>query len=236
MKKYKPLNLLNNKGPWPEKVAIIDAIKEVLTVGKCRTPMPIQDFGRYRDREWRNENQDLVPYHSVDWYVYSAMDEQRMQVDSDRILRSFTNEPWRRKNLLGDHYDLFIMEEDMFDPGEASGQPPADYAVGRAERLSAAVISTHRIEHVWGMPYSYLKTEVMRQLCFMFGVPDPRRGDVVREGQNAFCTNVCILRAAHVAPDDWGRLTEDRITKGALCEHCAEDLRHFFETVADEKR
>ena len=236
MKRFKPLNLLNNKGFWPEKVAIIDAIQEILTLGECRKPMPIQDFDRYRDRSWRNEDNDLVPYKSVDWYVYDAMDEERMQVDSDRILHSFATEPWRRENMLGDHYDLFVMEEDMFDPGGGYGGSGTDYAVGKAERMTAAVVSTHRLEHIWGMPYSYLKTEVMRQLCFMFGVPDLGRDDVTVDGDGLHCKNVCILRPAHVAPDDWEVLTEDRISKGALCGHCTQDLREFFERVAKERK
>jgi len=234
MNTFKPLNLLNNKGFWPEKAAIVDAIKEVLTLGKCRRPLPISDYGRYRDRSWRNERNELVPYHSVDWYVYDALDEERMQVDSDRILRSFAAEPWRNDNALGDHYDLFVMEEDMFDSGR-SGELGADYVVGRSSPMKAAVISTFRIEHIWGMPYSYLKTEVIRQLCFMFGVPDRRREDVVREGDRAYCANVCVLRPARVAPGDWERLTEDRITKGPFCNNCTENLRRFFDQVAQER-
>ncbi len=234
MKKLKPLNLLNNKGLWPDKVAIVDAIKEILTLGRCHTPLPIQDFGRYRDNEWRNENEELIPFQSVDWYVSDAMDESRMQVDAARILRSFTSEPWRRSNQQGDHYDLFVMEEDMFDPdspGRGTGQ---DYAVGKSEHLRAAVISTHRIEHIWGLPYGCLKTEVMRQMCFMFGVPDGQRDDVTEEGRRIYCTNVCILRSAHEAPGDWEALTEDRIRHGALCPSCQRDLQRFFDLAAQE--
>jgi hypothetical protein len=236
MSKYKPLNLLNSKGFWPQKVAIYDAIKEILTLGKCRTPPVIQDFGRYRDDKWRNEKNELVPYHSVDWYVYDAMNEDRLQVDSDRILHSFSTEPWRRENLSGDHYDLFVMEEDMFDPAASADGAGTDYAVGKARKMAAAVISTHRIEHIWGMPYSYLKTEAMRQLCFMFGVPDARRADVTARGDRFYCTNRCILRPAFVAPDDWDALTADRVQHGSFCENCTMDLRRFFDQVAEEKR
>jgi hypothetical protein len=104
--------------------------------------------------------------------------------------------------------------------------------VGQASRLTAAVISTHRIEHIWGMPYSYLKTEVIRQLCFMFGVPGKRRGDVVATERGVMCANVCVLRPAYVAPDDWERLTADRLRHGALCRPCLEDLRRFFQRAA----
>ncbi|MHC4592647.1 MAG: hypothetical protein ACYS8L_08140 [Planctomycetota bacterium] len=161
MIRYKPLNLLNNKGFWPEKAAIVDAIKEILTIGKCRRPMPISDFGRYRDKGWRNQENDLVPYRSMDWYVYDALDEDRMQVDVGQLLQSFADEPWRDEDSIGDHYDLFVMEEDMFDR-QCADDSRARYVVGRSQRLTAAVISTYRIEHIWGMPYSYLKTEVMR--------------------------------------------------------------------------
>ena len=73
-----------------------------------------------------------------------------------------------------------------------------------------------------------LKTEVMRQLCFMFGVPGPGREDLLAEDDRHYCPNVCILRPAHVTPDDWERLTEDRLAKGALCEECTGELREFF--------
>jgi len=236
MSRYKPLNLLNNKGFWPEKAAIVDAIKEVLTVGKCKMPLPISDFGRYRDANWRNENNELVPYQSVDWYVYDAMDGDRMQVDVQQVLHSFADAPWRRENALGDHYDLCVMDEDLFDPDSAALGRDADYVVGRAQPLTAAVISTYRLEHIWGMPYSYLKTEVMRQLCFMFGVPDPAREDVEATGDACYCTNTCILRPAFVAPDDWEKLTEERLAAGPLCEHCTDDLRRFFRQAARERR
>ncbi len=236
MKKFKPLNLLNDKGFWPEKVAIIDAIKEVLTIGRCTTPLPVNDFGRYRDRKWRDDDDDLVPYRSVDWYVYDALNEERMQVDSDRLLESFATEPWRNEDLLGEHYDLFVMSEDMFSRAAAQQGGKAGYVVGKAQPFMAAVISTHRIDGIWAIPYSYLKTEAMRQICFMFGVPDMGRSTVTVEGDGHYCRNVCILRPAHDAPDDWERLTEDRLKYGALCEECVQDLRAFFQQVAAEPR
>lgn len=236
MKKHKPLNLLNNKGLWPEKAAVVDAIREVFTLGRAPNPLPIQDYGRYRDPDkWRDEEGRLTPFHSVDWYVYDALDEDRLQVDAERLLQSFSTEPWRNDSLLGDHYDLFIMEEDMFDRSAEAGDPGADYAVGRSMRFTTAVISTHRIDHIWGMPYSYLKTEVMRQICFMFGVPDIGRDDVQVDGGGVHCVNDCILRVASAAPDDWQRMTEQRIRRGALCTHCRNDLRRFFvQMVAEE--
>jgi hypothetical protein len=236
MKAFKPLNLLNDKGFWPEKVAIADAIKEILTIGKCRRPMAVHDYGHFRDRGWRNEKNDLVPYQSVDWYVFDALNEDRMQVDGEKLLRTFATEPWRKETQMGDHYDLFIMEEDMFDPTGTRDRQELGYAVGKSERLTAAIISTHRIEHIWGLPYSYLKTEIMRQMCFMFDVPDAERSDVVAEGDAVYCRNVCILRAASLAPEDWDRLTEDRIKYGPLCESCTEDLQGFFRRAASETR
>lgn len=227
MNSFKPLNLLNNREFWPEKAAIVDAIKEVLTLGKCRRPLPISDFGRYRGIEWRNSQNELIPFQSVDWYVSNAMDEARLQVDVGRMLESFAREPWRRHDALGDHYDLFVMDEDMFDPREGEGS----YVVGRSHRMKVAVVSTYRIEHIWGMPYSYLKTEVMRQLCFMFGVPDPHRPGLRVIGERYYCDNVCILRPAQSAPGDWEKLTEDRLMFGALCERCVDELRLFFREV-----
>jgi len=236
MKRFKPLNILDNKGFWPEKAAVADAIKELLVLGECAKALPVNDFGRYRAPDWRDENNNLVPWRSVDWYIYDALDEQRMQVDSTRILRDFASEPWRDEKLDGDHYDLIMLEEDMYDSGASKEEEQgASYSVGRAESFTAAVISTHRIEHIWGMPYSYIKTEVMRQLCFMFGVPTAGRDDTFTDQTGAvFCTNVCILRPARIAPDDWEQLSTDRMKHGPLCGSCLDDLRAFFSACAQE--
>jgi hypothetical protein len=233
MKKNKPLNLLDNKGFWPEKGAILDGLREVLTLGECEDPPAVRDFGTYRGVKWRDENDELVPYQSVDWYVYNAMDEERLQVDASRLLESFCDEPWRQEHMIGDHYDLFVMEEDMFDP-DADEDGEGTYAVGRARRFMAAVISTHRIDHIWGMPYSYLKTEAMRQICAMFGLPGEQRERTEQSGSQTFCTNRCILQHADDAPEDWQTLTEIRIKEGPLCEECLRELNEFFAEVEAE--
>jgi hypothetical protein len=234
MNKFKPLNILDDKGFWPEKAAVIDGIKEVLTLGGCADRLPVQDYGRYRSPQFRDENNNLVPWQSVDWYVYDALDEERMQVDSSRILHDIANEPWRDERLLGDHYDLFVLEEDMFHPPDGTPEEGGvAYSVGRCEPFRAAVISTHRIEHIWGMPYGCVKTEVMRQVCFMFGIPSRTRDDVEKgEAGPAYCTNLCILRRARLAPEDWERLTADRIKHGPLCGRCLQDLRQFFQATS----
>ena len=234
IKKHKPLNLLDDKGFWPEKGAILDGLREVLTLGKCHAPPPVRDFGTYRGVKWRDENDELVPFQSVDWYVSNSMDEERMQVNAATLLESFCDEPWREDHMIGDHYDLFIMEEDMFDP-DTPDENGKTYLVGRAEKFMAAVISTHRIDHIWGMPYSYLKTEVMRQLCAMFGVPDGNRDDVEHLGSQVYCRNRCILRPVKEAPADWQTLTEIRIKEGPLCNACLEDLKAFFAEVETEE-
>ena len=236
VKKYKALNLLDNKGFWPEKTAIVDAIKEVLVLGQCTKPLPVKDFGKYRDPQWKDDDNNLVPFQSVDWYIFDALNEERMQVDCVRLLKDFTDEPWRDERIMGDHYDLVIIEEDMFDPrGDDNRGRETGYCVGGSQKLTAAVVSTHRLEHIWGMPYGNIKTEVMRQLCFMFGVPEPTRSDVLLAGEQLYCQNTCILRPAQVAPEDWTGLTEERLKHGALCDPCLEDLRNFFASAASEQ-
>lgn len=218
---------MDNKGFWPEKASIVDAIKDILALGRCEDQFPVRDFGRFRSPQWRDEDNDLVPWQSVDWYIYDSLDENRMQVNATSLLRNLANEPWRDERLLGDHYDLFVIEEDLYLPDKETKGP--GYCVGACRPFSAAVISSHRIEHIWGMPYSTTKTEVMRQLCFMLGIPSHLREDVAKgPDATAFCNNTCILREASKAPKDWERLTEDRLKKGALCRSCVEDLRNFF--------
>ncbi len=227
MDKLKSINIMDNKGFWPEKSALIDAIKEVLSTGYCENRFPVKDFGRFRSPQWRDEDDVLVPWQSIDWYIYDSLNEERMQVNATTLLRNLSNEPWRDERLLGDHYDIFVLEEDMYLP-EKEGEDPG-YCVGASRPYSAAVVSSHRIEHIWGMPYSCTKTEIMRQLCFMFGIPSHLRDDVSkRTDATAFCNNVCILREAANAPEEWERLTEDRLKNGPLCDSCTDDLRKFF--------
>jgi hypothetical protein len=235
VKKNKPLNLLDNKGFWPEKAAVADGIKDLLSLGGAQAALSVRDYGHYRSPQWRDQNNNLVPWQSVDWYVYDALDEERMQVDCSRMLSNLAHEPWRDEKLLGDHYDLYVIEEDMFDP-EDGGKPPLPYVVGRCKPLVGGVISTNRITVMSCPPYNLIKTEVMRQVCFMFGIPSRTRPDVaVSKGGQAFCPNTCILRAASIAPDDWLLLTMDRLRCGPLCPLCLEELRSFFAECATEQ-
>ncbi len=222
---------MDNKGFWPEKSSLVDAIKDVLSMGYCKKQFPVKDFGRFRSPQWRDEDDELVPWQSVDWYIYDALNEERMQVNAAALLRSLSNEPWRDERLLGEHYDIFVIEEDLFLP-EEEGHGPG-YCVGACRAFSGAVISTHRIEHIWGMPYSCTKTEIMRQFCFMLGIPSHLRDDVTKgPDATAYCQNNCILRPAYNAPQDWEELTEDRLRYGALCNSCRDDLQKHF---ADKK-
>lgn len=194
--------------------------------------MAVRDYGRYRSAEWRNEGNNLVPWQSVDWYVYDSLNEDRMQVDASQLLDSLATEPWRDEQLLGDHYDLFLIEEDMYMPTPTGVEEDPSYCVGAAKKNMAAVVSIHRIDYIWGLPYGNTKTEVMRQLAFMLGAPDQSRTDVSRSlkvGHGVYCTNECILMEAREAPEDWDRLTELRIQEGAFCSHCQEDLSRAFE-------
>lgn len=231
MEKLKAINIMDNKGFWPEKASLIDAIRDVLSIGHCTTELPVRDFGRFRSPHWRDDDNTLVPWQSVDWYIYDSLDEDRMQVNAPALLNNLANEPWRDARLLGDHYDLFILEEDLYLP-EEEGKGPG-YCVGASKPFSSAVISLHRIEHIWGLPYSCIKTEIMRQMCFMLGVPSHLREDVHKgTDASAFCKNVCILRRAENAPEDWEKLTDDRLREGALCDSCRDDLQRFFSDIS----
>ena len=64
MKKLKALNILDDKGFWPEKAAVADAVREVLALGQCREPLPVRDYGRYRDPQWRDDKNKLVPWRT----------------------------------------------------------------------------------------------------------------------------------------------------------------------------
>jgi len=72
-------------------------------------------------------------------------------------------------------------------------------------------------------------TEVMHEVAHMFWTPYDKRGHSIIEALGPHGTNRCIMRQGWSVPDDWLRMTEDRIRYGAFCPACKADLRRFFD-------
>ncbi|NOZ20739.1 MAG: hypothetical protein GXP25_06575 [Planctomycetes bacterium] len=225
-KRVKPINLLDSAILRPERLAVIDAVKEVMTLAHVSKAITLHDYGCWRHQQWRNEENALVPFLSVDWYVANAWDQSRMQVNGEILLTLLEEEPWRRPELLGEHYDILILDEDLY-----TTQPdwPDDFIVAIARADVGTAISTHRLgTH----PFTILKTVVMHQLAHVFGVPQHDRNDLDHRW-GAHCTHDCVMRYPEKTPEDWEALTMDRFRQGPFCEGCLRDLRQFFAAEKD---
>lgn len=223
MIKLKPFNIMDSRLFRPERAAVVSAIEETLIWAGHPIMLSINDFGRWRHPQWRNSAGELVPYLSVDWYVDSAYDSDRKQVCVEDFLESVLHEPWRDASLLGDHYDVFLLDADMFlRLSESAGR----HLVEAADSRLGIVISLSRLQGLQTLSYPLLKTAAMRALARLFGVPSIQRKDVGFDDV-LYCTNACIMGRATVAPRDWEAMTELRLAATPFCASCLADLRAF---------
>jgi predicted Zn-dependent protease len=204
-------------------MAVVDAVKELLERGQPPRPMTVNDYGCWRHPLWRDQESRLQPFLSVDWYVANAWDVERQQVNANVLMETLALEPWRRAEAIGDHYDVLVVDQDLYSQQRPTDE---DFIVGIARPAVGTVVSTHRLESL-SDPFFVLKTIVIHELCHVFGTPDPSRTDVDRS-HGAHCTNRCVMRFPAHSPRDWEHFTEDRFLVGPLCLNCTEDLRRYF--------
>ncbi len=223
LKIIKPLNIMDSQTFRPERMAVVDAVKELLEC--CRPPQPIaiNDYGCWRHPLWQDSEERLQPFLSVDWYLANAWDSRRQQLNANVLMETIASEPWRRDDVIGDHYDVFIVDHDLFAMERPTDE---DFIVGIARRSVGTVVSTYRLEEI-NDPFFVLKTIAMHEICHVFGTPDPDRQDVDRN-HGVHCTNRCIMRYPARSPRDWERFTEDRFSVGPLCINCSDDLWRRF--------
>ena len=157
------------------------------------------------------------------WYVEQARERTRRRVDVRRILAAFRDEPWRREDSLGDHYDVLLLDDPIFDPAEEEHfglrTTPGYAACG-----IAAVLSTHDIDELDRVSYSLLKTLAMREMAHAFGVPTLGAESVEMTPRLA-CTSDCLLGPCTDMPDDLERLTDRRLAGAPFCDACLAQLR-----------
>ena len=219
----KPVNILDTQTFRPERMAVVDGIKELIERCRPAQPITVNDYGCWRHPLWRDQENKLQPFLSVDWYLDTAWDEHRHQVNANTMMDAIASEPWRREDVIGDHYDIFVVDQDLYALERPTDE---DFIVGIARQSVGTVVSTFRLEAL-SDPFFVLKTIMMHEMCHVFGTPDPRRDDVDRS-RGVHCTNRCIMRYPAHTPSDWERFTEDRFLVGPLCINCTDDLwRHF---------
>ncbi|MBU3907541.1 MAG: hypothetical protein KKA64_04810 [Nanoarchaeota archaeon] len=228
MKNIKPIYVMNQKGlPDFEKKAVLDGVSELLELANVGD-IKIYDGGAWRHEGYLDKNNELKKFHSVDWYLEVGKKESRNknQLNADSMQRVLALEPWRYPHLGGEnHYDIFIINDDMYSKG-------TNFVIGIAQQKIGTIISTYQFKKLrgdWGMKYDYIKTETMHELGHVFGLPSKSRTRNIEESLGKHCTNICVMRQGLILPDDWIRMTNDRLKSGgALCRDCRKDLRDFF--------
>ncbi len=223
----KPFSLLDTRNLRQERVALVDAAQECIRLAQVTSPLRLQDFGRYRGPGWRGEG-GLMPHMSVDWYIAEAWNMAKDKLNGARLLEAVAEEPWRRDDLMGDHYDLWLVDHELYD--ETSLEADAA-VVGMSRPGVGFVLSTSPFDEVRLPTYSLIKTAALHELGHMFGLPGMPRDSTAYES-GVHCTNRCVMRYAAPNPDAWAHLTQDRLQAGPYCDECTAELKaHFGEGV-----
>ncbi|MFW6108713.1 MAG: hypothetical protein ACOC8D_02755 [bacterium] len=219
----KAIYLLDGRGLRPQRAAVFDALADIFAACGVRRLPAVQDFGCWRHPQYIDPRGYMVPYLSVPWYIEQAREPARQRVDAQRLVAAFRQEPWRREDSLGDHYDVLLLDQPLFDPAEEehfglAGTP--GYAVAGV----AAVLSTHGIGALDRVGYSLLKTLALRELAHAFGVPSLRQ-EAIELIPRVVCTHPCILGPCLELPADLERLTDLRLAGPPFCDTCLAELR-----------
>lgn len=219
--RIKPVYLMHQERlPSLEKKAVLDGALELIKLSKKR--MDLFDLGVFKSENFLDINGYLNEYQSVDWYIEKGRETGRgnqLNVDTMQFLLCF--EPWR-KNQGEDHYDIFVVNEDMFSQG-------TNFVIGLAQEGIGTTISTYRFKELdKKTKYECIKTETMHELGHAFGLPPSERTKNVENSLGLHCKNKCIMRQGLTLPKDWIKISKDRIKHGALCSTCEKNLVNYF--------
>ncbi len=223
IKYLKPINLLDERPYRPERMAVFDAIYDIFVAVGLNAMPPVTDYGCWRHPAYIDERGYMVPYLSVKWYIEHAREARRHRVNAQAVVTAFRDEPWRHKDVLGDHYDVLLLDQPLFDPAEEE-HFGLTTTPGYALAGIAALLSTCEIERLDRIAYSLLKTLALREMAHAFGAPGLRQEGIEFLPRVA-CTNPCVLGPCLRMPDDLERLTNLRLAGPPFCELCLADLR-----------
>jgi hypothetical protein len=223
VKYLKPINLLDERHYRPERMAVYDAVYDIFVAVGLNALPPMFDYGCWRHPHYMDDQGYMVPYLSVKWYIEHAREVTRRRLNAQAIMAAFRKEPWRSKEMLGDHYDVLLVDQPLFDPAEEEHFGLAS-TPGYAVNGIAAILSTHDIDRLDRVGYSLLKTLALRELAHAFGAPGLRR-EAIEMTPRISCTNPCVLGPCVKLPDELERLTDLRLAGPPFCDLCVAELR-----------
>lgn len=200
--------------------AVFRGIREILDAANAIGLIQVKNFGDWKDPGYLIGSK-LQAWKSLEWYLATAKHHSRRenQLDATVILNLCLQEPWQQ---LQAHYDLIVLRSDIY-AGDTN------FIIGLAGTNSGAVISIHRfLELDRSNQAECIKTETIHELGHVFGLLPPDRDQDVEFSLGRHCANRCVMRQGLLVPEDWLRITADRLKFGPFCARCASDLRKFF--------
>jgi len=157
----------------------------------------------------------------MDWYISEGtrFSEKRGQLNADRILNLCNEDRWQIDER---HYKVMILKSDMY-------AEDTNFIIGYAVEGMGTIISINRFLSLdQAIQKECIKTETMHELGHVFGLINKNRNQAVKYELGKHCANKCVMRQGLRVPEDWIRITQDRLKNGPFCNLCKEELITYF--------
>lgn len=226
LKTYKPLYLVHESGiPADQIIVVTEAIQEMLCLGNSTQLIPFRNLGALRHSDWSSlgggGDLELKQFSSVDYYIACGMatSDRRPQLNVEAIMEQLWIEPWQETQQ---HYDVLLTKHDLYADG-------TNFVVGVGIEGFGLTMSTFRFQKLdsWLLP-ECIKTIAMHELGHVFGLISESRTQNVEQSLGKHCTNQCIMRQGLRVPEDFIRITQDRLAGVPFCGQCLNALRNYF--------
>jgi hypothetical protein len=121
-------------------------------------------------------------FGSMSWYVQQALDPQRRQVQTDKLLSLFEREPYQK---TAPHHELAVLDTDLFAPGtnfvygvtrmkvSHTGDVVADSDELGNPRVTGLIQSTHRMKKWYAGDWKQAFFGILlHEMGHFYGLPD----------------------------------------------------------------
>ncbi len=211
----KPVYVLCEKNVTRSQTrAALEGIHDVLRLAGI-SDVEVKNFGNWKSSPAVSPS---MSYASLKWFIANSYNTERKQVDADEFLHLI----WKGLLLPEACTAVALLSSDLYCERQ-------DFIIGYGAASENAVLSVHRFRILpQRQQHECIKTLVMHELGHVFGLLPESRTRNVEESIGKHCTNICIMRQGLNVPDDWTRMTDDRLRTDPFCNQCLHDLRKSF--------
>ena len=197
-------------------------------------------------RQDRKKPFHLIGYHVDEYYLKTARDAVKevleiARVDSEiPIYTSIMDNPFginesrmpsgqidAYKVLLkmsSNQYTAILTGEDINSSGGSY-----NFLLGLTLPGMGAIISTKRFEDLDSYTEKEcIKTGTMHETGHIFNTPNSFTRKDLENNIGEHCKNKCVMRQGIIVPEDWIKMTRDRLEDKPFCDSCENDLRNHF--------